>query len=228
MKDVNRENLSFDSVSYGYEEGKVRFWNIIYNVLKCLGIGTTIAMLVTFGVSVQLAVVVASLVVGMSAVKVFGVMPAKKRLEAENLSKVNFMLELAENDVIVDANDFDLSKVATYDAREDAKIVIPERDENGELLETEHVYGRVGNKYKYYMFKDRDEQEHLLVCDQEFYERKRLLADGTDGYVNIIANRIRYGLLEENDLEALPEEVKRSVYDCLIRQSYEKKKIRRR
>lgn len=227
MKEVNRDNLNFADFSLGKKEKEARLWNLIYNIFKVLGLAGLITTLAFLGFTATSAVIAACIAVCIGGVAIGKVIPTKNTLSEENTKKVDFMIELAEKGVTVDSEEFELTQVSSYDDRKAALIDMVKPTENGNLEKKREVFGRLGNVYTYYYFKDSNDTDQLLVSDEEFYEDKRLLGN-ENGYVSRISSRMSYGLLEEEDLNALPEVVRVDVKSYMREQADINVRIKRR
>lgn len=208
MKEVNRDELNFRDFSNGKYVKEEKLWKTIYNIVKLAGIIGLFAAVAYFGIAVTTAVIASLIGVAIGGVKLLKVIPTRKALGEENKRKVGFMVELAEKGVTVDSNDFELTKVTRHDARKDAHVEI------GDEVKRPEVFGKTGTIHTYYQFKDNKNIAHFLVSDQEFYLNSSLLEKG-DGFISKIASKMSYGLLEEEDIELLPDK----VYDSLCENS---------
>lgn len=224
VKNANKELI--DGIISGKKSKELKKWNRIYNILKLLGIIASGVALNILGVTTQFAIISSSIFVLLYGIRENKVIPAKKAKELEDRQKQELMLEIQSkiSTKIIDGKSFKLERTAKIDYRQPKSIEQKYRNNQGTIIKEDKVYGKVGTIETYIRGTD---DKNGLICwlklIRESIEEQRMFANG-GGYETKIVPVYNVGMLESEEVENIPEDVKiqTAKYDG------EKKKNRRR
>lgn len=224
MIEVNKENVDLNCIVSKKELRTANFIVGSYRLLKLLGAGLAGAAGISFGLTFNYLIIIVGILTTIISFKKALVDNAKALIKEVETGEFKLMVDIANAGVKIDADNFNLEKVAESEDMKDVKIVVSDVKKDGTVEKVARSYGSVGNKYKYYAFKDADNKSQFLVDTEHFYEENQLI--GKNSYITNIVSNIKTELLEESDLFGLPEKVQKSITEYLnpVNKSVKKKK----